>query len=269
MSIKYDDFLDAIVQGDMLRIVLYVREHGIENACNPTNQSFLHAIIRGKIDSIVTLANLGADVNTTYPTEHGKTQSALTLAVQYRSLDVIQLLLDLGARPRHRREPLYIAMQRGDVDIALFLRDKGFPMPSNKQIQFIFKEAIKNSIRGVVNTMLSLGIDANMKLGPGKVYPLTLAVNCGHSSIATLLIQNGANVNAKMNSIPAIHLALLSATSDPKWMTLIRQFFEHGVDINYKLANGGTFYSFLSTLRDNNLRHYISYMSSSCQEVVS
>ena len=41
------------------------------------------------------------------------------------------------------------------------------------------------------------GADANSKAGPHDSTPLHIAARCGHHEIAVLLLENGADVNAK------------------------------------------------------------------------
>ena len=142
------------------------------------------------------LLQRGFDPNTIEPE---RLDTALILSVRHRAWKVFALLLkhpdvQLDARSRNGDTALMIAAFNGDTKAALELIDKGAEINRPGWTALHYASAVGNLV--VIRKLIenSAYIDAE---SPNKTTPLMMAARAGHLSSVQLLIDEGADVNAK------------------------------------------------------------------------
>jgi len=156
------------------------------------------AVDDGHVDVVRLLLERGADVNRA---EARGGQTALMWAAANRFPELVRLLLNHGADVRARSKgdftALLFAAQQGDVESGRLL--------------------------------LAAGADANDLRGRDRMTALMVATASGHRSVATLLIDSGANLDfADGNGLTALHHAAL----EPQGAALVRVLLERGANPN-------------------------------------
>jgi len=142
------------------------------------------------------LLQRGFDPNTIEPE---RLDTALILSVRHRAWKVFALLLkhpdvQLDARSRNGDTALMIAAFNGDTKAALEIIDKGAEINRPGWTALHYASAVGNLV--VIRKLIenSAYIDAE---SPNKTTPLMMAARAGHLSSVQLLIDEGADVNAK------------------------------------------------------------------------
>lgn len=166
------------------------------------------AVIEEQIDVVTDLLNQGADVNANECT--GK--SPLYLAVETRNLAIIKLLLDAGAdvysknymnRSIETSTPFNKAVSSNNSNILrLFLVAGNVNPPQFSLCPTPLQCAAMWGNSSVVKMLINAGADVNAKpdYDLASFSPLEWAIKSGNYHILKLLIDSGASLNAKRTS---------------------------------------------------------------------
>lgn len=207
------DLTDAVRAGNVSRVVLLLNSGADPNKRSPYNGP-LHDAARIGSDEITTiLIRAGADLE--LPGFGGN--RPLHSAVMAGRATVVSLLLKSGAKAdsldNTGRTPLlsFTSGDVGDVDTLIALLDGG--------------------------------ANPNLLDGPAPFHPLDYAAMNGRADVADLLIAFGANIDAKDNLYgeTPLHLAIFAYQDVPLFHLEVAQLLiDRGADVNAKDKNGST-----------------------------
>uniref|UniRef100_A0A0G4HD60 Uncharacterized protein n=1 Tax=Chromera velia CCMP2878 TaxID=1169474 RepID=A0A0G4HD60_9ALVE len=141
--------------------------------------------------------------------------NALTLAAQFRHLEVVALLLrqgnaDPNLRNRHGTSALMMASQNGDAETtALLLQAKADVNTADAKGETPLIHAASRNHPDVAALLLQKGAEVNAITLEGQT-ALMVALRNGHTELVSLLIQSNADMNARDNKgmTPLIHAAV-------------------------------------------------------------
>jgi len=169
----------------------------------PGISSLLRASREGDLKRIKKQLAHGVDVNS----RNEENGYALFEALFHDRLEAVKMLLDAGANPNNV-ELLALALLKGS--------------------------------REMVEMLLEAEADANMSMD-GET-PLYGAVRFGHLEIVELLLDHGADIDAKLSE--QTYGNALSAAMDPEKIQIARLLLKRGADVN---AGGGCYGNVLQT----------------------
>lgn len=101
----------------------------------------------------------------------------------------------------------------------------------------LFAAIEKNDIQKV-SYLIAIGADVNAKDPYASMSPLMMAAYDGYTEIAKLLIEKGAEVNAKGGVEMDMTPLIFSASQDR--LDMVRLLIEHGANVNVKTRYGWT-----------------------------
>ncbi|MGB6340817.1 MAG: ankyrin repeat domain-containing protein [Candidatus Aminicenantaceae bacterium] len=181
-----------------------VEEHG---------KKWINAIMFGKIDEVNKLIEAGVDVNKRF---------------------------DLGAS--RDITPLYFAVLMGDADIGNLLIDAGADVDINfKGVNLLHISGLYAGNEAVTKLLIANGLDVNAKStasGETKdITPLHAAAGKGNIEVAEVLIRNGAELEARLsqNQNTPLHLAVRN-----NHKAAVALLIDKGADVNAKSKRGET-----------------------------
>ena len=229
------------------------------------NKAFLEVCGNGDISGAEKLLRKGADINARDTRDIHSSGTALNFAVQDRNVLMVRWLLKNEANVESNNcfglTPLLAAAQLGDLDIVRILLDSGANIESlngqnhtalilacisgkeramqlllenganieaSDQFNFTALQAAARTGNEVaLTTLLEHGV--NMERTFERDTPLLAALSRGHDGAAQVLIEAGANVNAKRakSETRAVHLAAANAC-----FGALRQLSERGADLD-------------------------------------
>uniref|UniRef100_A0A3B4B471 SOCS box domain-containing protein n=1 Tax=Periophthalmus magnuspinnatus TaxID=409849 RepID=A0A3B4B471_9GOBI len=159
------------------------------------------------VDMVSLLLSYGATVNQ----RCGHAWTALLEAVARNHIEICEMLLNAGAfiNPpnTYSISPLNVAAQKGHLRALCFLITKGADV--NMQTcdgLTALHEASKNGFREIVATLLSKNADANKCCNSGLL-PLHVAAQYGHHEIVSLLVPVTSRARLRHSWISPLHLA--------------------------------------------------------------
>ena len=168
----------------------------------------------GSVVAVRALLGAGADVNRREPTEE---QTALMWAVAQRHPAVVEVLLESGAdvhaRSRVRRKVISRRLQ-SELKYGELGRSYGTDAEETRiggftPLLFAARQGDIDSAR------LLLAKDANVNdTAPDGTSALVVATHSGHGTLATFLLDRGANPNAAEAGYTALHAAALTGDLD-------------------------------------------------------
>ena len=210
------------------------------------DKTLLHwAAQNGYADVVHILIENGADVyakNRVYAKDRNG-NTPLHWAAQNGYTDVVQVLIgngaDVFAKDRNGNTPLHWAISNGHTDLVDILRET-----EKMQVEAVLYRGADWSYIDVekVNRWIETGGDVNAKVGLGDV-PLVQQAIKKNVQIAQLLLDNGADANAKDNNgntLLHITVGVRIPTSTPLTLAQAQLLLDNGADVNTKDNNGNT-----------------------------
>jgi ankyrin repeat protein len=193
---------------------------------------FLSAVTQGDTAKVKEMLN--AD-RTLAQAKDQNGLSAILKATYYRKKDVLDLLLDTGVElnifeaAATGQDERLVNLLRQDPSLANEFSRDGF-MPLGLAVFFGHR---KN-----VEVLLAAGAKVNIPSRESmRVTPLHSAAAAREVAIARILIQHGADVNAKQAEAGFTPLHEAAANGDMPFVTLL---LDSGADINAKMSDGKT-----------------------------
>jgi hypothetical protein len=146
--------------------------------------------------------------------------------------------LDWELELRQAQPPLVVAAERDDLDEVRRLLDGGTPVNASNSIlgtTALLAAAGQGRVE-VVRLLLERGADVNARSGGWT--PLPLALSSGVSpEIARLLVAHGANVNAREPDLQRTALMIAAVSGE---LELVRDILDKGAEVNALDADGKT-----------------------------
>lgn len=203
-------------------VVKILLEHGahLDQATDNGLTPLCIAAQEGHTEVVTMLLEKGADIG--HATNNGLTP--LLLAAQKGQTEVVKKLLERGAKPNQATKngitPLYLAAQNGHADVVstLLEANANANIPRERSVDVLLEHANKTGCLKSFKTLL-LGWDEtsflsrfiyNKPVMPKKLEgftPLHAAVFYGHLNVATMLLDNGADINQKARGITPLDFA--------------------------------------------------------------
>ena len=213
-------------------------EHDADVNAKNEGTTLLHEVARyGYVEICKLLVERGTDIN--IKDKLGRTP--LHEAATHDKLDVLKSLLehgaDVNAKNSQGETVLYTTIQK-TAESSNILISNSYNSDVEKQKEKYRREL--ETQRSIWKLLIENGADVNAKDNSGNT-PLHAAsyIKYVDFSLYELLIQHGADVNAKNNSGDTpLHLVLRKSTDHNK--SIDRFLIEHGADFNIKNNNGET-----------------------------
>ncbi len=189
----------------------------------------------GNADVARLLIQHGADANFIF-----KGQTPLIASSQKSAVDVVDVLLELGADPNLMppggKPPLSIACHNGRIDTVQRLLDHGAdPNLQNREGITPLMAASHGAEKGIVLRLVSHGADFRIANVNGAT-ALSIACQKGNNEIVEALIECGDSPNGSPDSLQS---PLMAAVTKGMKETA-RILLDHGADINAALEDGTT-----------------------------
>ncbi len=187
---------------NIIEIIEYLSEHGVDlNAKNGTDGlTALHKACLNQEENVVEiLVNSGADVNS----KTNDNSSPLYLATAQKDYTIVVELLSKGADRNTKNgkndwTALHLACEKGSIDIIDALLDSGANINEKTKLNssplFI---AVINKKPDVVTLLISRNANIELENGVNKYTALHKAAEMGLLGIVSILVESGANTNAK------------------------------------------------------------------------
>jgi len=152
--------------------------------------------------SVRALINEGVDVNNATPEGH----TALAWSVYWDDREITELLLQTGADPNIANDygitPLFLAIRnRSHAMVDILLKGKADPGVTLWSGVTALMEASRAGVPEIVNSLLTYGVDVNVKEPRRDQTALMWSISFGYPEIAKLLIQHGADVSASTKQL--------------------------------------------------------------------
>lgn len=231
LSVYYSTVHEVINanQFDFLQKILDMAPHLARNDLFRCRTALGLAAEAGSTRCVSLLLDRGAGINAVYSNK--QTATPLWLAASRGHLDTVRLLVDRGAHVESAAKeqyinttPLWIAALKGNFDVVTFLLKVGAKVQVTAEIQFLSYlkrkqegtaflgaaisvghiEAVRNLVEGGVDINKSSRWEADLgnteleQVNPQTwANPLWIAASIGHTGIVELLIQHGADIEAR------------------------------------------------------------------------
>ena len=184
------------------------------------------AVEKGWLEAVDLLLESGADVNAVTA---GQPHTALSKAVRRGHLAIVHRLLEAGADPR-LASPLYAAAGGGNLELVNLLLEAGAPV--NDETGSALSAAAASGRLDVVKRLLEEGADVTRAEGA-----LHRAAMRGSTDVVSLLIELGMSVNADAGSgnTTPLHGAVLGQS-----LETVRLLLDAGADVDAKSEHDST-----------------------------
>ncbi len=251
--------MDAVGSGDLEAINRHVAEGADVNENNQQLEMapLAWASLTGQRDSVALLLEHGADIN---GRSRGDGATALHIAVFLGRVDIVSVLLKAGADVTVKNDAGHTPtgglwapwemtefivklfglglkreeIEAGRAEIAELLSVEGLPSVESKEARAW--EAVYTGDFKTVKAALAAGFDVNARDEQFGVTLLSSAALMGHTSIVTLLLEHGADVNAKNgDGGTALHNAAFLGRAES-----VKVLLAHGADVTARNRDGAT-----------------------------
>ena len=212
----------------------------------------MFAVASGKPEAVRALLAAGADVN--YACREGNIgQTALYSAIQTGSLELVDLLLELGAHPDaeladgttlltaarngDQKEIATRLIQAGAVDLGAQSKVEEIGAgPSDGGSDLTLEQAIDQKRPAAVRALLAAGVDPNQRVDEYGTTLLHRAVDSGDDDIVLALLEGDADPNLanQYQMTP-----LMSAALEGR-IGMVRALVGHGAKVVTREPNGGS-----------------------------
>ncbi|KAH0489354.1 hypothetical protein TgHK011_009786 [Trichoderma gracile] len=206
---------------------------------NEGGETVLHtAVQQGRLDMVEKVIAAGADVNMKAARHRGRT--VLQSAAENGHMDIVKVLLSAGADVKTEsvdeigRTALQAAAGRGHLEIAKLLLDAGADVnaaPSQQLGQPALHAALNGGHPDVALMLLNTVAGVNTELKGCRETALQIASAKGYSNIVRILLDAGADVNAK----PTEHYqkgSALQAAAAEGHSGIVEMLLAAGVDVD-------------------------------------
>ncbi|KAF1325077.1 Tkl protein kinase, partial [Globisporangium splendens] len=259
-----ENLLQAAFRGDQLDIVWHLLEDHMDKLDKHHLSACLaDAIRRREVELVELLVANGADVDTV--DENGCTPAFH--AVEYNSIEILEILLQNGADTRRRAAPRWRSVLHAMLGFGRFRmlelvdRVRGTDEFCSVLLTTFMPlyVAISHGYAEVLLLLLKLApwIDVNCDFDESS--PLTIAAGNGDLSIVRILVNHGANVNAKVYGTTALIKAARSGSLD-----VVCFLCEHGADVNMSVVNRDDPTALFAAVRSGHI-HVVEYLLEECQ----
>jgi uncharacterized protein len=196
------------------------------------NEEFLNAVTQGDVAKVKAMIKVDPALAAAKD-QNGV--SAITKASYYRKTEVVNFLLSTGLElnifeaAATGQTPRVQSLVKADPSLANAFSVDGFT-PLGLAVFFGHKQTVE--------TLLDLGAQVNLASRESmKVTPLHSAAAAKQFAIARLLVERGADVNARQVESGFTPLHEAAASGDLEFASLL---IERGADINAKMNDGKT-----------------------------
>uniref|UniRef100_A0A0G4HD59 Uncharacterized protein n=1 Tax=Chromera velia CCMP2878 TaxID=1169474 RepID=A0A0G4HD59_9ALVE len=256
--------LFALDIGNVIRSFQVVSAEVLRDALN----AFMETGEREKREDLELLQNVGAEVDTVVevpqaaPTGDGGVggqgirqklqETALMRAVDFGSLEAVEILVGSGAGLEVRREggegeggkrALHFACRDGKPEIAEFLVCSGAEIEAATDIGVTpLYYAAQAGLTGLVRFLLGKSADVHAKTTDKGKTPIFNAVADGHRDVVELLLNHGAKVNERTNDEQCpLHFTCIRYNSIPRdHRSIAELLISRGADVDARCRSGSS-----------------------------
>ena len=242
--------LKAAEKGDANKVAKFIKKGADVNFSDNVGWTPLYrAAIKGHVEVVKMLLDAGADIE--------KTTSGITplcWAADNGKTEVVKLLLERGANVnaigKKNAPALYHAADIGYKDLVNVLLENGADVnvqtddeyrwtPLHVAVSSRFSPyGVKNQEENraeIVRFILESGADVGIPEESNGFTPLHLACNVGRSNLAEMLLDHGAEINAKdKNGMTPLHWAVAE-----EQMGCVQILLDRGADANMRHPESG------------------------------
>jgi len=224
-------------------IVTDLLRHGFDVNSNLHQSCPLHgAVEKAHLDTVRVLLDHDADPNA----RNFRGQTPLHQACDLGLVQIAEILLDKGgninATDNYSSTPLHCAVtSKSATIVSKLLKDPSIDLNVRETRGFMtnpFFAAVLGGPAGLVEPFIDYGVDINKEEPNSKMLPLHAAVSAKRLDVAQLLIRNGANVNAKLETYWGRPPLFVSIERNDE--SMLQQLLDAGADPNITDNTGKT-----------------------------
>ena len=212
-----------------LEVIKMMLEHGAD----PNAQGSYRTALTGAcndIQKVKLLVAAGADVN-------GSVRNGdrpLHYAAFWGNLEVVDFLLsknaEVNVKEGYGKTPLNLAIRRGHFEIVKTLLDAGADPTLHAEVALGDLDEVKHALVNGVDVNLAMVGDNTPEYAPRLIHT---AITFERDKVLKLLLDKGANVEAKIGDVSALHQAVTQ-----KSLELTKLLLDHGADPNVAFDEG-------------------------------
>lgn len=247
----------AVARNDYPTLYRMLKKGLNVNAQDDRNTSLLYrAAFYSRYEMILLLLSKGADPDKSKQKKNNRNDSALIMAAYRGRMDICEKLLKSGADLNFAEHggvtPLITAVRNGDYGITeMFLKAGADPNKAGypgAPLHVAVSQAYGKASTGILKILLRYGAKVNVldRKGSSALAIVAGDYNSGSQiSQAKLLLAAGAKVNLCQERDSAQTFPLAQAVRSRN-TELAKLFIQHGADVNKKLVNRFSNFSFIN-----------------------